>query len=64
VSLALALRDKGLPMPGAILAVSAWFDMEMKNKTLESNAETDASLQANVGNVSRVVDRRHRGGQE
>jgi acetyl esterase/lipase len=43
VSLALALRDKGLPMPGAILAVSAWFDMEMKNKT-ESNAETDALL--------------------
>ena len=44
VSLALALRDKGLPMPGAILAVSAGFVMEMKNKTLESNAETDALL--------------------
>jgi acetyl esterase/lipase len=44
VSLAVTLRDKGAPLPAAILSVSPWFDMEMKNETLESNAETDALL--------------------
>jgi monoterpene epsilon-lactone hydrolase len=38
------LRDKGAPLPAAILSVSPWYDMEMKNETLESNAETDALL--------------------
>jgi epsilon-lactone hydrolase len=44
VSLAVTLRDKGIPLPGAILSVSPWYDLEMKNETLESNAETDALL--------------------
>jgi acetyl esterase/lipase len=44
VSLALTLRDKGAPLPAAILSVSPWYDMEMNNETLESNAETDALL--------------------
>jgi acetyl esterase/lipase len=44
VSLAVTLRDKGGPLPAAILAVSPWYDMEMKNETWESNAETDALL--------------------
>src|SRR5712691_11652116 len=44
VSLAVRLRDKGAPLPAAILSVSPWYDMEMKNETLESNAETDALL--------------------
>jgi monoterpene epsilon-lactone hydrolase len=44
VSLAVTLRDKGAPLPAAILSVSPWYDMEMKNETLESNAETDALL--------------------
>ena len=44
VSLAVTLRDKGVPLPGAILSVSPWYDLEMKNETLESNAETDALL--------------------
>ena len=44
VSLAVNLRDKGAPLPAAILSVSPWYDMEMKNETLESNAATDALL--------------------
>jgi epsilon-lactone hydrolase len=44
VSLAVTLRDKGTPLPAAILSVSPWYDIEMKNDTLESNAETDALL--------------------
>jgi epsilon-lactone hydrolase len=44
VSLAVTLRDKGVPLPGAILSVTPWYDMEMKNETLESNADTDALL--------------------
>jgi monoterpene epsilon-lactone hydrolase len=44
VSLAVRLRDEGVPLPAAILSVSPWYDIEMKNETLESNAETDALL--------------------
>jgi len=44
VGLAVSLRDKGIPLPGAILAVTPWYDMEMRSKTLESNAESDALL--------------------
>jgi monoterpene epsilon-lactone hydrolase len=44
VHLAVTLRDKGVSLPGAILSITPWYDMEMKNETLESNAETDALL--------------------
>ena len=44
VSLAVTLRDKGVPLPAAILSVSPWYDMEMKNETWESNAATDVLL--------------------
>src|SRR6267378_8573479 len=44
VSLAVTLRDKGGPLPAAILSVSPWYDMEMKNETWESNAATDMLL--------------------
>jgi len=44
VSLALTLRDKGAPLPAAILSVSPWYDPEMKNETWESNASTDMLL--------------------
>ncbi len=40
-SLVLGLRDKGAPLPAAILAVSPWVDMEMKSETYETNAKTD-----------------------
>ena len=44
VSLAVTLRDQGVPLPAAILSVSPWYDVEMKNETWESNAATDALL--------------------
>jgi acetyl esterase/lipase len=44
VSLAVTLRDKGVPLPAAILSVSPWYDMEMKSETWESNAATDLLL--------------------
>jgi epsilon-lactone hydrolase len=44
VGLALRLRDMGEPLPGAILAISAWLDMEMKSPTLQTNAATDKML--------------------
>jgi epsilon-lactone hydrolase len=44
VSLAVTLRDKGVPLPAAILSVSPWYDIEAKNETLDSNAQTDALI--------------------
>ncbi len=44
VSLAVRLREKGVPLPAAILSVSPWYDMEAKNETLDSSAETDALI--------------------
>lgn len=42
VTLVLALRDRGEPLPAAIIGFSPWVDMEHLGKTLDSNAETDA----------------------
>jgi epsilon-lactone hydrolase len=44
VGLAVSLRAKGIPLPGAILSVTPWYDMEMKNESLEHNAGADALL--------------------
>jgi monoterpene epsilon-lactone hydrolase len=44
VSLAVTLREGGAPLAAAILSVSPWYDIEMNNETLVSNAETDALL--------------------
>ena len=44
VGMAIRLRDQGAPMPGAILAMSAWCDLELKNPTLETNAGSDKML--------------------
>jgi epsilon-lactone hydrolase len=44
VSLAIRLRDQGMPLPAAILSASAWLDMELTNPTMETNAETDKNL--------------------
>jgi acetyl esterase/lipase len=42
ISTVLKLRDEGDPLPGAILPMSPWLDMEHVGKTLDSNAGTDA----------------------
>jgi acetyl esterase/lipase len=44
VSLALRLKDQSIATPAAILSISAWYDTELKNPTLKSNAETDKML--------------------
>ncbi|MFC5995843.1 alpha/beta hydrolase [Pseudonocardia hispaniensis] len=41
----LKLREEGVALPGAIVGLSPWYDMEHKGKTLESNAATDALVQ-------------------
>lgn len=44
VSLPIKLRQQSIAMPAAILSVSAWYDPELKNATLKTNAETDKIL--------------------
>jgi acetyl esterase/lipase len=44
VNLALTLRRKHAPLPGAVLSISPWFDMELKNKSIDTNASRDKML--------------------
>jgi monoterpene epsilon-lactone hydrolase len=44
VGLVIRLRDKGKPLPAAILSVSAWYDTELKNATLTTHAARDKML--------------------
>src|ERR1700756_4395103 len=44
VNLALTLQRKKAPLPGAVLAISPWFDMELTNSTIDTNADTDKML--------------------
>ena len=48
VSLAVALRNKGAPLPAAILSISPWYDMELRNETIERNSKTDNLLSRQV----------------
>ena len=38
------LRDRGAPLPGAILSISPWFDISLSSGSIESNADTDKLL--------------------
>jgi monoterpene epsilon-lactone hydrolase len=44
VNLALTLARKGAATPGAVLSMSPWFDMEVKNKTVATHAHLDKQL--------------------
>jgi acetyl esterase/lipase len=44
VGVAIRLRDKGAPLPAAMLAISPFFDFELKNPTIDGNGETDKLL--------------------
>jgi acetyl esterase/lipase len=44
VALALRLRDKKQPLPGAIVSISPWCDLEIANETIATNAATDKIL--------------------
>jgi acetyl esterase/lipase len=37
----LAARDKGLPLPAAVMPLSPWYDMEASGETYETNAKVD-----------------------
>ncbi|MBV4355958.1 alpha/beta hydrolase [Pinibacter aurantiacus] len=44
VTSTLLIRDKGLPMPAAVMPFSAWFDMEVTGESVESNKGEDLLL--------------------
>ncbi|MDN5916233.1 MAG: alpha/beta hydrolase [Pseudonocardia sp.] len=44
IAIPLALRDRGLPLPGRVIAFSPWLDMENAGATLVTNDETDALI--------------------
>jgi acetyl esterase/lipase len=41
VTTALKLRDLGEDLPGAVISLSPWLDMEMQGQSLDSNASSD-----------------------
>jgi len=55
VSLAIELRNKGVAMPAAILSVSGWYDMELKNDTIKGNAKNDKLLSRSILERFRVA---------
>jgi epsilon-lactone hydrolase len=44
VGLAIALRDEGAALPGAIVSISPWVDLTLTNETYTSNAVSDRLL--------------------
>ncbi|MDH7461199.1 alpha/beta hydrolase [Chitinophagaceae bacterium 26-R-25] len=44
VTSTLLIRDKGLPMPAAVMPFSAWFDMEVTGESVKSNKDRDLLL--------------------
>jgi acetyl esterase/lipase len=44
VAIALALRENGQPLPGRVIALSPWLDMENSGETLVTNDATDALI--------------------
>jgi len=48
VNLALTLQRKNAPLPGAVLSMSPWFDMELKHKSIETNASLDKMLSGDL----------------
>lgn len=48
LTVVLNARERGLPLPAAIMPMSPWVDMEVDGETLESRAATDALVQKPV----------------
>ncbi|GAA3790857.1 alpha/beta hydrolase [Amycolatopsis tucumanensis] len=44
IAIPLALRERGLPPPGRVIAFSPWLDMENSGETLVTNDATDALI--------------------
>jgi monoterpene epsilon-lactone hydrolase len=53
-SLLLRLRDEGLPLPAAAVALSPWTDLALTGASLSLNAAADPML--NIGGARRLVD--------
>lgn len=48
ISSVLKMRELNLPLPGSVIALSPWIDMETTGLSLESNAATDALVSAEL----------------
>ena len=48
LTVVLNARERGLPLPAAIMPMSPWVDMEVNGETLDSRAATDALVQRPV----------------
>lgn len=44
IAVPLALRERGLPLPGRVIALSPWVDMENVGESLTTNAATDPMI--------------------
>ena len=57
VATALALEKRGAPLPGSVIALSPWLDMENKGETLVTNDGTDAliSVELLAGMIAGVL---------
>src|SRR5216683_2500778 len=44
----LSPQRKNAPLPGAVLSMSPWFDMELKHKSIETNASLDKMLSGDL----------------
>lgn len=44
VAAAVAIREQGLPMPGALLLISPWVDLTLSGETMHSNSRADPML--------------------
>lgn len=57
VATALALKERGTPLPGAVIALSPWLDMENKGETLVTNDASDAliSVELLAGMIAGVL---------
>ncbi len=48
IATVLKLRDDSVELPGAVIAISPWLDMEHVGHTLETNASTDALVSKGI----------------
>ena len=48
IATALKLRNNGSPLPGAVVALSPWLDMEHIGKTLDSNKDRDILISREI----------------
>ncbi|WP_368497109.1 alpha/beta hydrolase [Herbiconiux sp. A18JL235] len=57
IATTLRLRDQGRPLPGAVITVSPWVDMENSGVTIETNDDTDFLIarEGLQGNIDRYL---------